>query len=157
MIDHPTKWSRFKMLRVREIWIMWVPNGSHPRVLRITHHQDRIISLLHMAKGKVELPGELTNKSMWKDQAHPHMVLMPINNQSNITLPEMGQESTSINTELEKMASTEEIATRPLEKPLRNHATFQITPEDFRSQLARRASHLLEEFRSIWAVEFKLL
>ena len=40
-----------------------------------------------MAKGKEKSPKELTNKSMWKDQAHPNMVLISIYKKSNITLP----------------------------------------------------------------------
>ena len=68
-----------------------------------------------------------TNKLMSEEPAHPLMVVMPINN-SNITLHEMAQESTSINTELEKMCSTE---AHPLEKVAtpRSHATLQIMPE----------------------------
>ena len=142
-------WARLwlRMLRVRDIWIIRTQLGSHPRVPRIIHHQDRIISPLHMAK--TESP---TNKLMWEEPAHPLMVVMPMSiNNSNITLHEMAQESTSINTELEKMCSTE---AHPLEKvaTLRNHATLQIMPER-EWVVERRASHLLEvenEFRSLW-------
>ena len=64
---------------------------------------------------KTKLP---TNKLMWEEPAHPLMVVMPMSiNKSNITLQEKAQDSTSINTELDKMCSTE---AHPLEKVATN-------------------------------------
>ena len=92
-LQEETKWARSKTL-IRPKLANLTRLDSHPRVLRITLHRDKTISHLPMAKA--ESPGEPTIRLMREELAPLHTAVTT----SNITLPEMVQEWTSINTEL---------------------------------------------------------